>query len=228
MLWRGQRFRRYRLLAERRTPAACPGPFRALPTSPKSAIEAEVVFLHSCETMALFGNDRAVMPSFKTPPELDNAARGPYDDLNRLERNGEKAGDKNGNGDRNLARQLDHADDRNPADLRAQDRLERVLERNGKELERELDRNTDRHLDREPERAASPAKTVQASRKIAEGTHPLIEGLFSKLPEPEAEWPLPARQKWLQTAASIFDLMYAPTSTDAGELAVRVERAPAR
>jgi hypothetical protein len=174
------------------------------------------------------------MPYFKTAPELDSSARSPYDDLNRLERNGEKASDKNGdrapeqNGDRNLARQLDRADERNPADLRAQDRLERVLERNGKELERELDRNTDRHLDREPERAAAPAKTVQATRKIAEGTHPLIEGLFSKLPEPEAEWPLPARQKWLQTAASIFDLMYAPTTTDAGELAVRVERSPAR
>jgi hypothetical protein len=166
------------------------------------------------------------MPSFKTAPELDSSARSPYDDLNRLERNAEKASDKNGNGDRNLARQLDHVDERNPADLRAQDRLERVLERNGKELERELDRNTDRHLDREPERAAAPAKT--APRKIAEGTHPLIEGLFSKLPEPEAEWPLAARQKWLQTAASIFDLMYAPNTTDAGELAVRVERTPAR
>lgn len=166
------------------------------------------------------------MPTFKTPPEVDNSGRSPYDDLNRLERNGEKAGDKNS--DRNLARQLDTVDERNPADLRAQDRLERVLERNGKELERELDRNTDRHLDREPERAAAPAKTAQAPRKIAEGTHPLIEGLFSKLPEPEAEWPLAARQKWLQTAASIFDLMYAPNSTDAGELAVRVERTPSR
>jgi hypothetical protein len=185
--------------------------------------------------MALFGNDRPIMPTFKTAPEADNTARSPYDDLNRLERNGDKAGDKNGdraperNGERTLSRQLDHVDERNPADLRAQDRLERVLERNGKDLERELDRNTDRHLDREPERAAAPLKAVpQAPRKIAEGTHPLIEGLFSKLPEPEAEWPLPARQKWLQTAASIFDLMYAPTTTDAGELAVRVERTPSR
>jgi hypothetical protein len=171
------------------------------------------------------------MPTFKTAPEVDNSARSPYDDLNRLERNGDKPADKNGdrNGERGIARQLDHVDERNPADLRAQDRLERVLERNGKELERELDRNTDRHLDREPERAVAPPKAVQqAPRKIVEGTHPLIEGLFSKLPEPEAEWPLPARQKWLQTAASIFDLMYAPTTTDAGELTVRVERTPAR
>jgi hypothetical protein len=185
--------------------------------------------------MALFGNDRPIMPTFKTAPEVDSSGRGPYDDLNRLERNGDKPADKNSdrsperNGERGLARQPDHAEERNPADLRAQDRLERVLERNGKELERELDRNTDRHLDREPERAVAPPKAVQqAPRKIAEGTHPLIEGLFSKLPEPEAEWPLAARQKWLQTAASIFDLMYAPTTTDAGELAVRVERSPVR
>jgi hypothetical protein len=186
--------------------------------------------------MALFGNDRPVMPSFKTAPELDSSTRGPYDDLNRVERNGDRApernGTSNGNPERNLARQLDRVDDRNPADVRAQDRLERVLERNGKELERELDRNTDRHLDREPEReperAAAPPKAVpQAPRKVAEGTHPLIEGLFSKLPQPEAEWPLAARQKWLQTAASIFDLMYAPTTTDAGELTVRLERTPA-
>jgi hypothetical protein len=181
--------------------------------------------------MALFGNDRPIMPTFKSAPEVDNSGRSPYDDLNRLERNGDKPADKNGdrNGERGMARQLDHVDERNPADLRAQDRLERVLERNGKELERELDRNTDRHLDREPERAVAAPKAVQQTpRKIVEGTHPLIEGLFSKLPEPEAEWPLAGRQKWLQTAASIFDLMYPPTTTDAGELTVRVERTPAR
>jgi hypothetical protein len=56
----------------------------------------------------------------------------------------------------------------------------------------------------------------------------LIQGLFSKLPEPSAAWPLPARQKWLQTAANIFDLMYAPGEADAGELAIRVERSAAR
>ena len=176
------------------------------------------------------------MPSFKTAPELDSSTRGPYDDLNRLERNGDRAPERNSNGngaaERNLARQLDRADDRNPADLRAQDRLERVLERNGKELERELDRNTDRHLDRESERepevAAAAPKAIPQARKVAEPTHPLIEGLFSKLPQPEVEWPLAARQKWLQTAASIFDLMYAPNNTDGGELSIRVERTPAR
>ena len=45
--------------------------------------------------MALFGSDRPVMPSFKTPPEPDSSARSPYDDLNRLERNLDRNNDRN-------------------------------------------------------------------------------------------------------------------------------------
>jgi hypothetical protein len=37
--------------------------------------------------------------------------------------------------------------------------------------------------------------------------HPFIQGLLQTLPEPETEWPAPARVKWLQTAANIFDLI---------------------
>jgi hypothetical protein len=170
--------------------------------------------------MALFGSDRPVMPSFKTPAEPDSSVKGPYDDLNRIERNG----------DRNVPRQLERVDDRNGAELRVQDRLERapeaVSERNGRGNDRNGDRLPDREL--EPATAAPVKPAQQAPRKGIEGTHPLIEGLFSKLPEPEAQWPLAARQKWLQTAASIFDLMYAANDTDAGELAVRVERTSAR
>lgn len=155
------------------------------------------------------------MPTFKTAPEPDSSTRSPFDDLNRLERNGDKAPDPG------LARQLDRADERNPADLRAQDRLERVLERNGGALEREPERI--------PAVQAKPVLQVPPPvRKQPEGNDPLIEGLFSKLPAPESEWPLQARQKWLQTAANIFDLMYAPGNSDAGELAIRVERSSAR
>jgi hypothetical protein len=190
------------------------------------------------------------MPSFKTSPELDSSARSPYDDLNRLEqrndrngdrkddRNGDRNPERNGNGnqsaERNLARQLDTVDERNAADLRAQERLERVLERaserNGNGgSDREADRKQDRESDREPERATAPLKAATPSpRKQAESTHPLIEGLFSKLPQPEAEWSLAARQKWLQTAASIFDLMYTTSDADAGELTVRAERNSSR
>jgi len=188
--------------------------------SPKSAIEPEVVFLHDGWSMALFGSDRPVMPSFKTPAEPDGSAKGPYDDLNHIERNG----------DRNVPRQPERGDDRNGAGLRVQDRVERTPEAVSEHNGRGNDRNADRIPDRDFEpAAATPVKPAQqAPRKGIEGTHPLIEGLFSKLPEPEAQWPLAARQKWLQTAASIFDLMYAANDTDAGELAVRVERTSAR
>ena len=168
------------------------------------------------------------MPSFKTPPEPDSSARSPYDDLNRLERNLDRNNDRNPerrddrNPDRSLSRQLDRPDDRNEADIRAQERLERVVERNGRELDRDKDREP------VPTASVAPRKPPADPRKSADGTDPLIQGLFSKLPEPEAEWPLAARQKWLQTAANIFDLMYAPNQADAGELAIRVERTAAR
>jgi hypothetical protein len=148
------------------------------------------------------------MPTFRTPPEEHSAGRSPYDDLNRIERNPDR------NSDRSPARQTDRGDER---ELRAQDRLEHPLE---KPLE------SGRADEQEPERAA--AASGKAARRGIEGTHPLIEGLFSKLPEPETQWGLSARQKWLQTAASIFDLMYAANETDAGELAIRVERTSSR
>jgi hypothetical protein len=192
--------------------------------------------------MALFGSDRPVMPSFKTSPDPDSSARSPYDDLNRLERNLDRNNDRNPerqddrkserrddrNPERSLSRQLDRPDERNEADVRTQERLERIVEQNGRE-QNGRDPNG-RDLDREPiPLAAAAAKASQPIlRKSDNGTDPLIQGLFSKLPEPETEWPLAARQKWLQTAANIFDLMYAPNQADAGELAIRVERTAAR
>jgi hypothetical protein len=38
--------------------------------------------------------------------------------------------------------------------------------------------------------------------------HPFIVGLLQTLPEPQSEWPTPERVKWLETAASIFGLIY--------------------
>jgi hypothetical protein len=202
--------------------------------------------------MALFGSDRPVMPSFKTSPDPDSSARSPYDDLNRLERNLDRNNDRNPerqddrkserrddrNPERSLSRQLDRPDERNEADVRTQERLERIVEQNGRDQngreQNDRDQNSrdrnGRDLDREPiPLGAAAAKASQPIlRKSDDGTDPLIQGLFSKLPEPETEWPLAARQKWLQTAANIFDLMYAPNQADAGELAIRVERTAAR
>ncbi len=44
--------------------------------------------------------------------------------------------------------------------------------------------------------------------------HPFIRGLLQKLPEPESEWSIEARAKWLITAANIFDLMYSDSGGD--------------
>ena len=204
--------------------------------------------------MALFGNDRPILPTFRTTPELDSSAPSPYDDLNRIARNVERNVERNG-------RNLDRNQDRDPRDERTgRDRNERM------ELDRELERRAERDAERAPDRggerssertserspergserqpqravdllepvldtrsAAAPGRPVAHEPNPAlERTHPLIQGLFDKLPQAESEWSLQARQKWLQTAANIFDLMYLPNESDAGELAIRVERPSAR
>lgn len=38
--------------------------------------------------------------------------------------------------------------------------------------------------------------------------HPFIQGLLLKLPKPDTEWKVADQAKWLQTAASIFGLIY--------------------
>jgi hypothetical protein len=47
--------------------------------------------------------------------------------------------------------------------------------------------------------------------------HPFILGLLKTLPEPESDWPISERTKWLKTAASIFGLIYR------GEGSVKIE-----
>jgi len=56
--------------------------------------------------------------------------------------------------------------------------------------------------------------------------HPFIQGLLKTLPEPESDWSIADRAKWLQTAANIFDLIY---KGDGGGIAVtpaRADRSP--
>lgn len=52
--------------------------------------------------------------------------------------------------------------------------------------------------------------------------HPFVEGLLQKLPPTETEWPLTDRRKWLQTAANVFDLMYATPAED-GDKAITIQ-----
>jgi hypothetical protein len=51
------------------------------------------------------------------------------------------------------------------------------------------------------------------------GRHPFIQGLLKTLPEPETNWAVEGRAKWLQAAANIFDLMY----KGSGEIAILVK-----
>jgi hypothetical protein len=47
--------------------------------------------------------------------------------------------------------------------------------------------------------------------------HPFIQGLLDTLPEPQTNWAIEGRAKWLQAAANIFDLIYKGT----GEIDIR-------
>lgn len=59
-----------------------------------------------------------------------------------------------------------------------------------------------------------PAPKVKAEISADSGSelHPFITGLLKTLPEPETEWTLAGRIKWLQAASNIFGLIY----TDSG------------
>lgn len=185
--------------------------------------------------MALFGNDRPVMPSFRTTPELDSSERGPYDDLNRIERNLERSGrqlDRDMREERNARGRADHdGDERREVRDRERNLDARNLDTRNQDAERNGTRTGDRAGDRHEVSVERPgvaaAKPAVAQSTGAARPHALIEGLFDKLPAPESEWPLQARQKWLQTAANIFDLMYTAKDGDAGEIGVAVERAGA-
>jgi hypothetical protein len=48
------------------------------------------------------------------------------------------------------------------------------------------------------------------------GRHPFIQGLLDTLPEPNTNWTIEGRAKWLQAAANIFDLIYKGT----GEISI--------
>ncbi len=51
--------------------------------------------------------------------------------------------------------------------------------------------------------------------------HPFLQGLLEALPAPGADWPIARREQWLETARSIFALMY----DDQGDVAPAPPRA---
>jgi hypothetical protein len=54
--------------------------------------------------------------------------------------------------------------------------------------------------------------------------NPFIQGLLSKLPPENTEWTSEDRKKWLQTAASIFDLVYKGAANDTSELSITLTK----
>jgi hypothetical protein len=54
--------------------------------------------------------------------------------------------------------------------------------------------------------------------------HPFIQGLIDTLPEPETNWAVEGRAKWLQAAAHIFDLIY----KGSGEITIKAEPPPVK
>jgi hypothetical protein len=52
------------------------------------------------------------------------------------------------------------------------------------------------------------------------------QGLLKTLPEPETEWKLADRAKWLSTAANIFDLIYKGDGGGISVTAARADRSP--
>src|ERR1700732_3751003 len=54
------------------------------------------------------------------------------------------------------------------------------------------------------------------------GFHPFIQGLLKTLPEPQTNWAIEGRAKWLQAAANIFDLIY----KGSGEIDIRAKADP--
>jgi hypothetical protein len=65
-----------------------------------------------------------------------------------------------------------------------------------------------RPLDPQPGEAPQHRKGGGGDDVPPSNLHPFIQGLFTTLPKPDSDWPAADRAKWLQTAASIFSLIY--------------------
>lgn len=53
--------------------------------------------------------------------------------------------------------------------------------------------------------------------------HPFIEGLLKTLPQPDTDWPIAGRVKWLQAASHVFDLIYTSDEQDDRQGAAFIE-----
>ena len=70
------------------------------------------------------------------------------------------------------------------------------------------DSGRDAEDDDPPMRGPQPTVEVDSTAHPTPKMHPFIQGLLDTLPNPGEDWASSDRQKWLQTAANIFDLIY--------------------
>lgn len=61
--------------------------------------------------------------------------------------------------------------------------------------------------------ASSTMRANVATDSAALGLHPFLQGLLDVLPEPGTGWPVVNREQWLDTARSIFALIYGSPAT---------------
>jgi hypothetical protein len=84
-----------------------------------------------------------------------------------------------------------------------QDRLiEPILSGGGRPQDRA------RQSDEVEEDTVSASEPLYGASSRTEGLHPFVQGLLDTLPEPQTNWTVEGRAKWLQAAANIFDLIY--------------------
>jgi hypothetical protein len=70
-------------------------------------------------------------------------------------------------------------------------------------------RSDDTVVDDDPDRLARVQNTPPPPpASVAQEFHPFIQGLLDTLPEPNTNWTVEGRAKWLMAAANIFDLIY--------------------
>jgi hypothetical protein len=68
----------------------------------------------------------------------------------------------------------------------------------------------------------TPQQPIPSTGPDVTGFHPFIQGLLDTLPEPNTNWTVEGRAKWLQAAANIFDLIY----KGAGEISITAKALP--
>lgn len=80
----------------------------------------------------------------------------------------------------------------------------------------------------QPHTEQDPDKKKKSKDEDDDELHPFIKGLLRKLPQPETEWPVEGRTKWLQAAVTIFDLIYTDSDDSRRSITIEAKKDSAR